>query len=208
MNLEEAKNMQMDALAEMANIGAGNAATALSHMLNKKIEIDVPVPFIGELVSMERQFVESKDAVVAVFLKVQGDINGAMLNLFTPESALSFVNLLSKKEKKEISTLNEEDKSTLLEVSNILLGSSLTAISKFLKLNTTHSIPDISTDMLGAVMDTVFLEMGAESDHVIAFKINLKIEGEKIGGDLFFLFDPKSTDKILEKIKIKLNVQE
>ena len=35
-------NIQLDALKEVSNIGAGNAATALSMMLGKKIDMTVP----------------------------------------------------------------------------------------------------------------------------------------------------------------------
>ena len=34
--------IQLDALAEVGNIGAGNAATALSQMINRKVNMSVP----------------------------------------------------------------------------------------------------------------------------------------------------------------------
>ena len=34
--------MQLDALREIGNVGAGNAATALSQILNRKIGMTVP----------------------------------------------------------------------------------------------------------------------------------------------------------------------
>jgi len=43
--------VQLDALREIGNIGAGNSATALSQVLNKKIDMNVPrvslVPVVG-----------------------------------------------------------------------------------------------------------------------------------------------------------------
>ena len=42
VDLEQLNDMQLDVLKEIGNIGAGNATTALSTMLNVKMDMSVP----------------------------------------------------------------------------------------------------------------------------------------------------------------------
>jgi len=200
-NIELTKS-ELDQLAEVVNIGGGNAATAFSHMLGRKIQMDVPRPFIGKVEEVQRILGDSSDIVLAVFLKMYGDLEGGLAIIFQPESALKFAEILTKISKKDIESFDEDDRSALREVGNILLGASITALGKFLNMNILHSIPDVATDMLGAVMDSVILEMGAKTDKILSFRINLEIVAESVKGELFYLFDPVSSAKILKQTKI------
>ena len=40
--VQSISSLHLDILKEIGNIGAGNAATALSNLLNKKIDMNVP----------------------------------------------------------------------------------------------------------------------------------------------------------------------
>jgi chemotaxis protein CheC len=198
-------NSEIDQLKEIANIGAGNASTALSHMLGKDIQMSVPESHVGDLLEVQRLLGNKNEEVLALFLKMLGDVNGAMLIVFTKESSLSLVQFLTKKTRKELSELDELDKSALLEVGNILLGASITALGKFLDINVLHSIPDLEVDMLGSIMQSVLMEVGNKSEKILAFKVNLSIEDAKISSDLYYLFDPESSDKILKSTADKFS---
>jgi chemotaxis protein CheC len=64
---------QKDALQEVANIGAAHAATALSQMINKEIEMGIAKV---DVVSLGRTIdcVKDQEIVVGVFLKVEKGI--------------------------------------------------------------------------------------------------------------------------------------
>jgi chemotaxis protein CheC len=194
---------ELDQLAEITNIGAGNASTALSHMLGKKVQMTVPETFVGDLTEIQRLLGKTDDTVLAVFLKMHGDIEGALAMIFPPASALDFAELLTKNKRDSLKEFEEIDRSALREVGNILLGASITALGKFLNLNIVHSVPDVASDMLGAIMDSILIEMGSSTERILAFKINLHLEEEKIGSDLYYMFDPNSTKKILDITKSK-----
>ena len=193
-----------DQLKEITNIGIGNASTALSTMVGKKITMSVPESFIGGIESVLRTIGAEDKKIVAIFLKFYGDIDGAMVMMLSPENALGFVKILTNTPKTDIDQLDEDDKSSLQEMGNILLGASITAINKFLNLNLLHSIPDIAIDMTGAVMDNVLAEMGSNSGDILVFRIKLKIEDNTTEGDFYYLFDPVSSNKILEMIRVKI----
>ncbi|MBT3690301.1 chemotaxis protein CheC [bacterium] len=197
-------SFEIDQLKEITNIGAGNASTALSHMLGKKVQMTVPESYVGKIEEVQRNFGEASDKVLALFLKMHGDLEGAMAMIFKPEDALSFMEILTKKKKKSLDEMDELDESSILEVGNILLGASITALAKFLDLNITHTIPDMTVNMLGAIMDTVLLEIGSDSEEILAFKVNLHFSDDNIGGDIYYIFDPAASGIILKATKEKV----
>ena len=79
VNLDHVSQQYYDVLKEIGNIGAGNAMTALSQMLQCKVDMKVPqvrlLEFseVGDLVGGDEQ------VMVAVFLGVEGDITGSMM---------------------------------------------------------------------------------------------------------------------------------
>ena len=78
---------QMDVLREIGNVGAGNSATALSQIINRRIDMTVPnvsiVP-IGDV----PELIGGPDAMVAgVFLRVYGQAPSNILFIMPKESA-------------------------------------------------------------------------------------------------------------------------
>ncbi|MDQ3950188.1 MAG: chemotaxis protein CheC, partial [Gemmatimonadota bacterium] len=60
------KALQLDALREVANIGAGHAATALSQMVGSRIMITVPRINIMALEDVPSQLEEPEQPIAAV----------------------------------------------------------------------------------------------------------------------------------------------
>ena len=60
------KALQLDALREVANIGAGHAATALSQMINSTIMISVPTINVSRLEEVPPQVSAPEEPVAAV----------------------------------------------------------------------------------------------------------------------------------------------
>jgi len=198
---------EKDQLGEIVNIGAGNASTALSHMVGKEVGMTIPKVYMGSLEVIHQEVGSDSDLVVNVFLKLHGDIEGAMIMILSEESAVNFSRLLTGKEPGKLKDFDEKDLSAIQEVGNILLGASTTALSKFLDINVLHSVPDVAVDMLGSSLDEALVEMGGDVEHILLFEIDLTIEEDNMRGNLYFVFDPDSSRVILEKTKQKLGEQ-
>src|SRR5256885_16456715 len=84
-DVRDLKELQIDALREVANIGAGHAATALSQLTNRKIMISVPQINIVRLEEVPDLLGTPQDVVAAVLMHMLGDLTGRTLLLF-PES--------------------------------------------------------------------------------------------------------------------------
>jgi len=201
--METVTNFEKDQLSEVVNIGAGNASVALSQMIGENVLITVPEIFVDTVEQAIARLGDPERVRTVILLKVLGDAPGTMLLIFSPESALNLAALLTKTQKKN--RLDELDRSALREVGNILSGAAMAALSRFLGMYIVQSVPDAATDMLGAVVDSVLAEIGLGSDTVLIFKVRFTVEGKDVEAQLFFLFDPHSTKKILEKTKKKLS---
>ncbi len=86
MDYSNLSAMQIDTLREVGNIGTGNAATALSQLLNKKVDMTVPsiniLPFNKVFES-----VGEDQIVVGVILRILGDIPGNILFVFDKKTS-------------------------------------------------------------------------------------------------------------------------
>ena len=72
MEFNELSSYQIDVLQEVGNIGTGNAATALSQLLNKKIDMSVPAI---NIISFDDIFskMDGDRVVMGVIVRVLGD---------------------------------------------------------------------------------------------------------------------------------------
>lgn len=203
-NTKGISSFELDELKEVINIGASHASTALSQMISKKVTLTVPEVVIDKVENIIKYIGNEKEVVTAVLLRVLGDAPGMMTFFFQKSSEENLIKLLTKKEKKAGSQLDEFEMSALREVGNILSGASLTAFAKFLNINVVHSVSEVTTNMLGAIINTVMAEMAQTSEVSMIAKVNMTVEGENVKTQLFFFLDPGSTSKILEMTDQKL----
>jgi len=193
-----------DTLKEIANIGAGNASTALSQMLDKLVDIEVPemqmVPF--DRVPMAMGNVDQ--IVTIIFQEIVGDAPGTIMILLNPKDATNLAALATHRKDKHFDILDEVDRHALRNIGNIISGASLNALSKFLDLNLLQSVPDAATDMLGAIVNTIVAEFSETSEDVLMLDVEFSVEDLEIEGRIFFVFNPKSTQTLLEATRTHL----
>ena len=192
----EITQFQLDALREIGNIGSGHAATALSTLLQRRINMSVPevwaVPF--EQVSVIVGQLDMPQATI--YVKVEGEAPGKAVFFFPVESAEIVVQVLfGSNEPMDIYT-DEMAQSALKEVGNILVSSFLMALTQFSGIPLQPSVPALAVDMIGASLDAIFLEDGNLDDTVLF--IDTQLTGiPKIEGQFIFLPDEGSLKKLL-----------
>lgn len=191
--------IHLDALKELGNIGAGNAATALSQIVEQTVDISVPevsiIPLqqIPEIVGAERY-------VFIIYSGVLGDISGTMLFLITEESASELINVLNRESKQSMDISTDVARSALTEVGNILCGSYLNALTQMLGILLVPSVPDLANDMAGAILNFILIEIGEVADDVVFIKTELFVAETKLDGNMFFLPNPGALDTILKSM--------
>ncbi|MCY6353951.1 chemotaxis protein CheC [Clostridium sp. ZS2-4] len=193
--------MQLDALREVGNIGVGNAATALSQLLNKKIDMTVPsvniVPF-DEVFSNEG----TERVVIGIIVRVLGDTPGNILFILERNTAFQIIKLLTGEQEEQLTDMGN---SVLCEIGNIIATSYMNAIAKFTGLGITPSVPAVSYDMLGAILSTSFIEAGQFDDQVLDIETRFlqNNKSEEINGHFYYIPMPGSLEKILSTLGVK-----
>ena len=192
----EITQFQLDALREIGNIGSGNAATALSTLLQRRIDMSVPkvwaVPF--EQVAAIVGQLDTPQATI--YVKVEGEAPGKAVFFFPIKSAEIVVQaLFGTNEPRDLYT-DEMAQSALKEVGNILVSSFVIALSRFSGIPLQPSVPALAVDMIGASLDAIFLEEGLLDDTVLF--IDTQLSGiPQIEGQFIFLPDDGSLIKLL-----------
>jgi len=195
--------IQLDALKEVGNVGAGNAATALSQIINRKIDMTVPEVAILPLGDVP-DVVGGPDVMVAgVYLRVFGPAPSSILFLLPRDSAFALVDMLMGRERGLTSTLDSMDESALLEIGNILAGAYLNALSFFTKFTLLPSIPALAMDMAGAILSVILIQLGQMGDHALVIETEFSTESDGVKGHFFLIPDPGSLGTILSAIGVK-----
>ena len=193
---------QMDALREIGNVGAGNSATALSQIINHRIDMNVPEVSIVPLGDVPDLVGGPEAMVVGVFLRVYGQAPGNILFLLPAESAFYLVDMLMGKKRGETQNLDFLDESALMEIGNILAGAYLNALFNLTKLSLLPSIPALAMDMAGAILNVVLIQLGQMGDHALVIETEFTTDEDGIKGHFFLVPDPGSLDTILTAVGV------
>lgn len=205
IDLENLNTIQFDVLKEIGNIGAGNATTALSKMINAKIDMSVPkVKLLG--FSELAEVIGSEGAVMAgILLMLEGDVDGMMMFLLEIDSARVLVNRLLGKANDETKKNNiefdEMEFSAMREIGNIITGSYLSALSDLTKLTIVSSVPSLQIDLAEALLSIPAIEFSKIGDKVLLIQTQFDNESQING---FFVLVPEleSYDKILSSLGV------
>ncbi|MEP7380125.1 MAG: chemotaxis protein CheC [Gemmatimonadota bacterium] len=198
------KPMQLDALREVANIGAAHAATALSQMTEQTIMIAVPTINITALEDIQPSVAEPEEPVAAVLMNMLGDLTGKTLLVFPKSTAIRLAELLLRRPHAGAGELTELEQSAIKEAGNILSGAYMNALSDFMGLMLLPSPPALAIDMSRAVLTTAYLQFGSDRDLVFCVETEFYMQdvNERLRGFFLLLPDMPSLRAILRAVRL------
>lgn len=189
--------LELDAIREISNIGAGNAATVLSQIMNKKVDMTVPQVNIMKFEEMVSSIGDEDDETVAVLLKVFGDAKGNILYVMKKKDAEKTANFLLH----GFGNVTEEIYlSSFQEIGNILGNSYLNAITKMTNLNMVSSVPAVAIDMLAAILTTSFMDAEQYSETILTMDTRFIQDDMESSGYFIFIPKPGSLEIILKNL--------
>ncbi|TXL67703.1 chemotaxis protein CheC [Cerasibacillus terrae] len=205
MDIHKLSDIQKDVLREIGNIGAGNAVTALSSMLQRKIDMEVPSIRLVSFNEMIEVIGGPEHIITAIVFRVEGKAPGTVYFIMSIKEAEILIQEILKDNIAlfdENNQIHELASSVLQEVGNILTGSYLSALSDFTKINMRPSIPYLSVDMAGAIVVDGLLELSKIIDYalIIDTKINSGDLMNDINGQFFFIPDADSFAQIFHSL--------
>jgi chemotaxis protein CheC len=200
------KALQLDALREVANIGAGHAATALSQMVGGPIMISVPTVNIARLEDVPPQVSPDDEPVAVVLLHMFGDLTGRTLLVFPRPTAMRLADLLLRRPGDGTRRdFTEMEESALKEAGNILCSAYMNALSDFMGMMLIPSPPSLAVDISTAVLTTAYLQFGTDRDYVfcVVSEFYMTDIGERLRGYFLLLPDPASLQAILRAVHVE-----
>ena len=206
--IQKITSLHLDILKEIGNIGAAHAATALSSLLNRKIDMHVPKVEMVSFNDMMELAGGAETVVVGIFLRIEGDSEGSMFFILPIEQANRFIQSLINDDQFSFNDgqPSELGVSAMQELGNILSGSYLSALSDFTGMKLYPTVPGLSVDMFGAIISTGLIEISEVSDQVIVINTSIFEDGfdnrNEVHGHFFLLPDPDSFTSIFKALGV------
>jgi chemotaxis protein CheC len=203
-NVRELTEIQLDALQEVANIGAGHGATALAVMTGRRVMISVPRAAVAALEDVPDLLGDAREVVAAALMRVAGDLTGRMLMVLPEADARQLCDILLHRSDGTTRTFGELESSAVKEVGNILASAYLTALSDFMGMVVLPSSPSLAIDYAGAVLSSAHLGFAQERDFVFYIETEFHFDHQRppVRGYLLLLPDTHALQVILDTMRL------
>jgi chemotaxis protein CheC len=188
--------IQLDALRELANIGAGTASTALSEMLGRSIDLAVPAVSVLPMADAVDEIGSPEQEITGIMLGVEGELPATVLMLLTPENAEKICVMLGLEPDSDLAP------SALGEIGNVVGTSYLNALAGMTGLEVEPTPPATVTDMLGAIVESVLAVRAMSSDRTLLLDSSLIVEGEDCSIVFLLVPDHGGAEELLERIGV------
>ncbi|ANX12294.1 flagellar motor switch phosphatase FliY [Fictibacillus arsenicus] len=185
-------NIEQDALGEIGNISFGSAATALSTLLNQKVEITTPTVSVVKRTELKDEFPIPHVAVQVTYTE---GIEGANLLVIRKSDAQIIADLMLGGEGTNPSPdFGELQLSAVGEAMNQMMGSASTSMSTIFNKKVDISPPKI--DFLD-----VESNMSLIPDEEILVKVSFRLKvGELIDSNIMQLIDAEFSKDLVQKL--------
>jgi chemotaxis protein CheC len=208
-NYNELKDQHFDVLREIGNIGSGNAASALSTMLDRKVDISVPVVRVLDYNRVTEELGGPEELMAGLLLSLNGDVSGMIMFLLHKDFAHMVINTLTGMELESMGVLDEFSNSAICEVGNIMAASYVNAIASLTGLFIDISPPDVCVDMVGAILSVPAIYFAHMGDRIIFIQdeFDKKDEAEvgpMASSHILMLPEADSLNNIMEKLGLEL----
>ncbi len=204
LNLEQLNDMHIDVLKEIGNIGAGNAATSLSQMLNAEVDMTVPTVRILDINDAANALGGPENAVIGILAKLYGDIEGIMMFIIEQNFAKTVLTSLLGVEDVSCDKLSEMELSAISEIGNIMISAYAGSISTLSQLNMKTSVPAITVDMVGAILSVPAIEMSSVSDKIIFIEDDFLSDNKDVSANMLLVPTMDSLSRLMQKLGIEL----
>lgn len=195
---------RLDALKEVASIGAGHAATALSLMTGARIMIDVPMVNVGHLSELVPAIGDPDAHIVSVTMDMHGSLNGQTLLALPVLTGRRLADLMLRRERRARGEgFDRLEESALKEAGNILGGAYMTALSDFLGMHLMPSPPRFRVGTTREILDDCNAAAAPEvAVCCVETEFSFEEVGERFRGFFLLLPDSESFGAIFRAVRV------
>lgn len=202
MKVDTLNELQLDALRETGNIGAGHAATALSQLVGHPVTIDAPSLQVVGVGDVPEIFGGPETLVAAAFMRMLGDIGGSMLFVAPREASLALVDLMRARPVGTTRSFGADEEALFTHVSSILVSAYAAAIARLADVSLLPARPAFALDMAAALLEAVTAEIEMRADHAVLLRTRFYSHETVVDAYLFFLPDPTGLEVLLGRLGV------
>lgn len=201
-NVEELQDMHLDVLKEIGNIGSGNAASALSTMLNCETDISVPDVKLLNFSDAIGFLGGPENIAIGMLVNLCGDISGMMLYILQHSCASKMTSAIFGSEIQDLLNLNEMEQSFISEVGNIMSASYINAIASLTGLIIDISVPQMCVDMVGAILSVPAVQFAQVGNKVLFIDDSFVIGGCAVQSNMILVPEMNSIEMLFNKLGV------
>ena len=201
--IEQLNDVQLDTLKEIGNIGQGNAASALSTIMGKMIDISVPNVKILDFDKTVKYLGGEEKLVVGILFNITGEINGMLIQVLSETAACGMVNPLMNENISSLSEINNMNRSCLEEIGNILAGSYINAIASLTGMTIDISVPSLTIDMAGAILSVPAVKFSMIGDKVLLIDDSFIIDNGELKSNIILIPEIESLSVLFSKLGVE-----
>ncbi len=199
ISTEYLSELQMDTIREISNIGMGHAATALSQMIGRPVNITVPEARIITVMDIPLLAGGEDIEVAAVYLQVMGQARGHIMLLFPLDSAHHLISLLAPGMELKLPD-DDMARSAIQEIGNILGGSFLRSLAELTQLAMLPSVPGVAVDYAGSILGYLATNLSQFEERLVTVRTDFELETERLEGHCVFIPEEGALGIILESL--------
>ena len=176
------------AIGSVMSAAVQNAANALSEMALREIRAISPHVRMVNLSHLSMVASDPERAVLAVYLGIQGDLQGHILLAFSESMAHGLVDMLLDQPAGTTTELGDLEISALAEAGNVAGSFFLTTLADWAGLTLPPTPPVVIHEMCGAILGTLAAELVLqEHDEAMVIDAQFACDGQIVEAS-FFMF--------------------
>ena len=201
-NVDELQDMHLDVLKEIGNIGSGNAASALSTMLNCDTDISVPDVKLLDFDDAVNFLGGPENVAIGMLVNLTGDISGMMLYVLQHPCASKMTSTIFGTEIEDIANMNDMERSFISEVGNIMSASYINAIASLTGLTIDISVPQMCVDMVGAILSVPAIQFAQIGNKVLFIDDRFVIGGSEVQSNMILVPEMSSLETLFSRLGV------
>lgn len=203
-NFEQLNEMHIDILREIGNIGAGNAATSLSQMLMKKVDMAVPEVKLLDINEAIDIMGGPENVVLGILIRMSVDLEGMVMFLLKRDFVCLIVNSLLGTNIEKFEDIGEMELSALSEIGNIMIASYINSIASLTGLTIDISVPALAIDMSGAILSVPAIEYANVSDKIVFIQEKFFADEDTVDSHILLVPSVESLNRLLQGLGIEI----
>lgn len=203
-NVEQLQDMHLDVLKEIGNIGSGNAASSLSELIQCNTDITVPSVKMLDFSEAVNFLGGPENVAIGMLVGIKGDITGMMLYILQHSFASKLTSTLFGSEIENLTNMNEMETSFISEVGNIMAASYVNAISQLTGMMIDISVPNMTVDMVGAILSVPAVEFAQVGNKVLFIDDGFVIGDGEIKSNMILVPEMQSLETLFTRLGVSI----